>query len=241
MSHRFTKYKPNLMPTVRELVSVAQRNGIALPSIFLAIYARLYSAFKNRIDANTSERENTVVIGVYMANRDQGVDNLATSPTINLLPLRVDTQLAILESAGLIQRDLAQIGEVENISVGLWDIAEWTGVKVDTFVNYLRVPGEGDEFRRDVRGSDETAKTSNSEERKRDTVAEAGDVEFVVPRGLRDNVVKDTYLPSIDVEVAFRDGALDVGIFGPTELMDEQAAEDIMTKLKEELLSLVEG
>jgi hypothetical protein len=44
--------------------------------------------------------------------------------------------------------------------------------------------------------------------------------------------------PSIDVEVALRDGALDVGLFGPIEMMDDQTAEDLLVRLKEELFDL---
>jgi aryl carrier-like protein len=192
-TQRFTKYKPRLIQNGHQLVSLAQRNGIALPSIFLAAYAGLYSDFRSAPNLGMMEQEKTVVIGVYMANRDHTIEDLDTSPTVNLLPLRVTTGIGILESARMVQRDLARISEIEHVSVGLWEIAEWTGVKVDTFVNYLKLPGRGDEFRRDVRGSDKTT------ERNEVAVGVIPDLIFEVPMELRDNVVRDAYLVSYSI------------------------------------------
>jgi aryl carrier-like protein len=193
-SRRFFKYKPKLLPDGQRLVSLAQKNGISVPSIFLAVYARLYASFKIQQDTeDTPPKVDTVVIGVYMANREHALEGLATSPTVNLLPLCVNTQVAILDSAGLIQKDLAQISDVKNVSVGLWDIAEWTGVQVDTFVNYLRLPGEVDEFRRDIRGSDGIDKNVGG--KKYDT-SRSESKEFELPRELRPNAVNSAYLVS---------------------------------------------
>jgi aryl carrier-like protein/NRPS condensation-like uncharacterized protein len=256
LSQRFAKYSPKLISNGRSLVSLAQHHGISLPSIFLATYARLWSAFKDSTEQNSPARDDTVILGVYMANRDYDNNTLTTSPTVNLLPLRVTTQVSVLESAILIQRDLAQISETQNVSVGLWDIAEWTGVKVETFVNYLRLPGEGDEFKRDVRGIDGSVGTAESAKERPNADLVNGDMTFQLPRELRGNNVKDYYLvsssiplsyshtntkqPTIDVEVALRNGALDVGLFGPIKLMDEQAAEAFLDKLRSELIGLVD-
>ncbi|KAF2422748.1 hypothetical protein EJ08DRAFT_475481 [Tothia fuscella] len=243
---RISNYKPKLTPQAQGLVSFAQRNGISLPSLFLSIYARLHATHKGN-------KSSTTIIGVYIANRsDTHGEDLATSPTVNLLPLKIDIQGGILVSAKQIQSDLARISDVENVNVGLWQIERWTRVKVGTFVNYLRLPGEGDGdgFRRDVRVDEKEIRGggnvmgAGSDDMKQDDETKRNDGEetsetFAVPSELMGNTVKNVYVPSIDVEVALRDGALDVGIFAPIELMSEEQAEEMMANLHDQLMALV--
>jgi hypothetical protein len=47
------------------------------------------------------------------------------------------------------------------------------------------------------------------------------------------------FQPSIDVEVALRDGALDVGIFGPEHLMNEGQAGEMLKNLHDELVGMI--
>jgi hypothetical protein len=89
-----------------------------------------------------------VVLGIYLANRSH-IEHLPTlrSPTLNLVPLLVRSvsSTPLLDIAKQIQQDLQAIGSAENSAVGLWEIAAWTGVKVDTFVNFLRLPNTAEE------------------------------------------------------------------------------------------------
>jgi amino acid adenylation domain-containing protein len=111
--------------------------GVSLQALFFAAYAKYL--------AKSTENED-VVFGIYLANRSstEGMDSLPY-PTLSLVPLRARqpdvTDLATLAKA--IQQDLHRISSPENASVGLWEILDWTGVKVDSFVNFLSLPTDG--------------------------------------------------------------------------------------------------
>lgn len=83
-----------------------------------------------------------MVFGVYLANRS--TEEESQYPTLCLVPLRVQAAegLQLAEAAAKIQQNLHDISNVENVSVGLWEIKEWTGVVVDSFVNFLSLPGK---------------------------------------------------------------------------------------------------
>lgn len=44
---------------------------------------------------------------------------------------------------------------------------------------------------------------------------------------------------SIDIEVAMRGEAIDVGVFGPTALLDSNAADKLLARLKEGMSELL--
>lgn len=130
-------YQPRLLRTL-SLQGTARRHGVSTQAVFLAVYARLY--------ATKSERTETqdVVIGIYLANRALPMDNLSTAviPTLNLLPLRINAPLStpLVEVAKQIQHDLQTLNEPAYATSSLFDIHEWTGVKVNIFVNFLSLP-----------------------------------------------------------------------------------------------------
>jgi len=86
----------------------------------------------------------TVTIGIYLANRSFDIDGLPklAHPTFNVVPLRIKVSVDddVFDRAKNIQRDLARISEVENCGVSLKEIYEWTGVKIDSCVNFLKLP-----------------------------------------------------------------------------------------------------
>lgn len=137
MSTRSEGFKPSLIPA-KALGDSARQNGISIQALFLACYSRLYANL-----ANTPTKQD-IVLGVYLANRSLPISGIesAAIPTVNLLPLRVRTplQLHIVERAKQIQRDLQDIGDLANATASLWEIKNWTGVMVDTFVNFLTLP-----------------------------------------------------------------------------------------------------
>jgi amino acid adenylation domain-containing protein len=134
-------YHPALLEDTRGLDRLARKHGISMQSIFVATYAKLYAAL-------TRERKDKdVVIGIYLANRSHLTQNMseAAIPTVNLVPIRVrapqDTN--VLEVAAQVQHDVLEISTPVNSSVSLYEIFEWTGVQVDTFVNFLKLPDIG--------------------------------------------------------------------------------------------------
>lgn len=142
-------FKPSLLHT-STLETTARHHGISTQSLFLATCAKLYTA---RQCQPTSD----AVIGIYLANRALSIDNLPTSPipTVNLLPLRVRTPLTtrLVDAAIRIQNDLRALSEPVVATSSLAEIAEWTGIRVDTFVNFLSLPeSHDDESDQDAEG-----------------------------------------------------------------------------------------
>lgn len=130
-------FYPLLLRTV-SLEATARKNGISTQAFFLATYAKLYAALTR------TPHYHDISIGVYLANRSHPLADIATTaiPTVTLLPLRIGSPLnhPIIDLAAQIQNDLQQISDPVHASASLFEIAEWTGVKIDTFVNFLTLP-----------------------------------------------------------------------------------------------------
>jgi aryl carrier-like protein len=128
---------PTLLPT-KSLEDLARRNGISIQALFLATYANLY------VRITHAPKEHDVILGIYLANRALPIAGIETAaiPTVNLLPLRVRTSLAhnTIELAKQTQHDLQRISELANATASLYEIKQWTGVTVDSFVNFLTLP-----------------------------------------------------------------------------------------------------
>jgi amino acid adenylation domain-containing protein len=134
-------FKPEFLSTTSALEAAARKEGLTLQSLLFAAYARIYAQIARRSPSYNGGDD--VVTGIYLSNRSH-IDDLPDlrSPTLNLLPLlvRSASTVSLIESARQIQEDLQLIGTPENSAVGLWEIAKWANVKVDTFVNFQRLP-----------------------------------------------------------------------------------------------------
>lgn len=190
-------YLPNLLETSR-LEATARQHGVSTQALFLAVYTTLCAA--------RSERTKTqdIVIGIYLANRSLPIDNLSTAaiPTVNLLPLRIRAPLStpLLALATQIQQNLQFISEPSYATTSLHEIFEWTGVKIDTFVNFLTLPSTANE--------DETAGASASSNRKvritqkhdwHEAISRVNPLDHLhweTPEGLVDERVNAAYLVS---------------------------------------------
>jgi len=138
-------FKPSLLSATSTLESTARRENLTPQSILFAAHAKVYARLARQTQSDTTNED--VVLGIYLAGRSH-IEHLPTlrSPTLNLVPLLVRnvSSIPLLSIAKQIQQDLQTIGSAENSGVGLWEIAAWTGVKVDTFVNFLRLPEADD-------------------------------------------------------------------------------------------------
>lgn len=146
-------FKPNLSSKINAFESLARTNNVTTQSLFLAVFARLYASMTH------TPPDSDIIIGIYLANRSlPSIPNLSESPipAVNLVPLRVHRPLETspLGAAARIQRDLHEIGNVENVGVALWEISEWIGVQVDCWVNFLRLPDADSSSRRDSSSGD---------------------------------------------------------------------------------------
>ncbi|KAF2644626.1 nonribosomal peptide synthetase-like protein 2 [Massarina eburnea CBS 473.64] len=230
-------FKPGLISEVGRLDTIARKHGITTQSLFLAVYTRLHA----RLTSTPSDRD--VVIGIYLANRSLPIPNLvqATIPTLNLVPLRVSMPLEAdtLDVAAQIQYDMQEISSAENAGVALWEIQEWCDVRVDCWVNFLKLPNsEGD------KGDAEECVKIFPSQRWSEAVAgvvEMTTTEFSAPEEMVNKRVNETYPHSIDVEATIRNNSLDVGIFAPQEMLGLPDSERLMEDIKLELLELMGG
>lgn len=128
---RVSFFKRAAVSDTSRLKALCSQHGISIQSVFLAAYARVLSTLSGSDD---------VVFGVYIANR--GSDQDLSFPTLCLVPLRVRAQrnFDVAEVASAIQRDLFEVSRPENVNAGLWEIKDWTGVVVESFVNFLSLP-----------------------------------------------------------------------------------------------------
>lgn len=134
-TERVSYLKKGALPNIEHLRKHASSNGISLQSLFLAAYAKTLC-----VDDKTQEGLKTVIFGIYLANRDTQSDGLsAIYPTLNLVPLRVGFSpgVNLITVAAAVQKDLQLIQSDGMAHVGLWEIYNWTGIQIQTFVNFL--------------------------------------------------------------------------------------------------------
>lgn len=120
------------------LRSLCAIHGISLQAVFLAAYAKVLATLSGE------SNERAVVFGVYLATRD--ANPTLPYPTLCLVPLRVNIPrtFQLVDVAAAVQRDLQLVSDPAHVGVGLWEVKAWTGMVVDSFVNFLRLPeGEG--------------------------------------------------------------------------------------------------
>ncbi|KAK5125699.1 hypothetical protein LTR85_011973 [Meristemomyces frigidus] len=229
-------FKPGLFTEAAVLEELARKEGVTIQALLFAAYAKVYTGLAVVKDDN-AERAEDVVLGIYLANRSHlpELDQL-TAATLNLVPLLVRSprQRSLLDVAKQIQTDLQEIGTAQNSAVGLWEIAEWTGVKVDTFVNFLKLPEQHED------GG--TAAEQNGvvlrETGERTTAAYArvtepdDDIDFKPPKELQQMKLADAYQHSLDLEATVANGALDIGVFCPEAMLGLEVAEKVVEEMR---------
>ncbi|KAJ3493844.1 hypothetical protein NLG97_g4473 [Lecanicillium saksenae] len=204
------------------LGEVAASHGISVQSLALAAYA---------LSIPCQQSFDSIIFGIYLANRSNE-DIPDTLPTLNLVPLRVfvNTDETIVQIAQRIHNDMHQISSDGNAQVGLWEIAQWTGIKVDRFVNFLTLPAAEDiDDKSDVtlRPVSNNVITVGDEAAPTNSEAELASV--------RNNASRDAYPDSVDVEFAVRNGHLDIGVFGPQAIITDQGANELLHQIVERL------
>ncbi|RPA83004.1 hypothetical protein BJ508DRAFT_77443 [Ascobolus immersus RN42] len=255
-SSRTAIYKPSLMPSVASLEALSRKEGVSLQALLIALFAKTYAttlAFSDRplsppasIPASPSSDSNKnldnafqrkdLVIGFYLANRNLPIDGIDTAsfPTINVVPLRLRNPRAtsLLRLARNIQRDLADITTEGRSLVPLHQIAAWTGVKVDTFFNYLKLDVPS------VYGAEGATSKSLIEHYSIDeTMQPISNFDAENPP-LKGSVARRDVRTNMDVEMAVRNGALDMGIFANGKCVSVGEVDGLMKALVKEAASL---
>ncbi|KAL1852944.1 NRPS protein [Paecilomyces lecythidis] len=246
-------YRPGLISGISRIEMGARQHAISIQALFLAAYARIQSQLAK---SNGASGPDQVIVGIYLANRGhdlEGLEELA-GPTLNIVPLKIENAAASGESlfglAQRIQKDMQEIGRIEYSGVSLVEIADWTGVRVDTCVNFLRLPesrpeqDHGDKQHVVVEPVDpqeiEVLPTGNNgtdEHQDHRLAVDGQDNKRSVAPG-RAEFLADIFKPTIDIEAAVRGDALDVGVFGPESVVNEARAEAILADLRREMLSI---
>ena len=136
-------YRPGLVPNMSRVEMTAKLQGLSVQSIFLAVYARVHA----QIFPSSASGSGSLVVGLYLANRSYVTEGLSDliAPTVNIVPLRLDNKFSskddsIFTAAQKIQDDINLISGIAYAGVSLVEIAEWTGVRINTCINFLRLP-----------------------------------------------------------------------------------------------------
>ena len=240
---RIERFNPRLFETSK-LKNLLTREGLSIQSLFFAICGRLYARLRS--ENRQSDEVDHVVIGIYLANRSLDIPDLPSfaAPTLNIVPLKVNISrdVGLLRAAKEVQDDLVQISKAENCGVSLREVYEWTGERLDFVVNFLKVPGSGDDEKDEdeeqdakqrrvrVRHADGEIK-EEMRSMKHDRAAASPFLDDTAPS----EAELECCIPTIDIEARLEDGWLGVGIFAPEGMMDEKGLDRLMEEIMERL------
>lgn len=130
--------KPAAVQGVSGLVELCKKKGISLQALFFSAYAEFVASLAAE---RAGKRPESVVFGVYLANRTEVNEPGARFyPFLRLVPIRVLLRegWSVVDAAVEVQRDIHAVSSAVNVEVGLWEIKDWTGITVDSFVNFLQ-------------------------------------------------------------------------------------------------------
>ncbi|TFB02754.1 Hydroxamate-type ferrichrome siderophore peptide synthetase [Trichoderma ghanense] len=235
--HRVSHLRQSAVSDITHLQAAAKERGISLQALLFAAYAKVLASGDETGNVHDDDDgKNTVVFGVYLANRTDEALPLIY-PTLNLVPLRVRLAAneSILDVAAEIQEDIHLIAAEGRADVGLWEIAAWTGVKVTSFVNFLTLPDTSSVEEED--GSPTTLKLLPVEKDDVDKgvlpagVAEEEEVEEATHSSLLKNTVRDAFPAAIDIEASIHGTSLDIGVFGSRQRISQEGAIDLVDEI----------
>lgn len=245
-SPRTELFVPNLT-TIKSIESIARGAGLGTQAILFSTIARVYA---QAIAPGKGKHPDTTIVGLYLANRSLDVEGLSDlmAPTFNIVPLKVKTALStnILEAAREIQADLQEITRAEHCGVSLRDIHAWTGILVDCYINFLRLPDvEAGTVRTKTQSGSEVEIRHAEGELREHAKALVRVEESISPYVREENVNEDDTrwcLPALDVEAKIDgDGTLAVGMFAPRDMFDEEGVSRLMEELRIALEDVAEA
>ncbi|KAF5617072.1 hypothetical protein F52700_12714 [Fusarium sp. NRRL 52700] len=227
VKNRISHLNESAIPDVSQIQATSAQSRISLQSWFLAAYAKVLATQTKTPD------NGSVVFGMYLANRAAASDRLPqVYPTLNLVPLRVDSpiELPLLSVAKNIQRDIHQITSDGRSDVGLWEIDQWTGVQVKSFVNFLSLSDDTDLVESSVTVLSQEI-TDNSYHCHLPAQFEAARQESLVVKGIP---------LAVDVEASVDKGRLAIGIFGSRQQISRKEAVLVASSIADTLRHAIE-
>ncbi|KAF2226238.1 peptide synthetase [Elsinoe ampelina] len=222
-------FTPSALPITSDVQTRLRSTGLSLQSLFFAAYAKIY--------AETNNRNDDLVIGIYLANRTEQTERLAV-PTVNLLPVRVRSPKATNVSivAKQIQNDVKKISEDGINQTSLWEIEQWTGVKVDVFLNFVKLPAEDERETKEAQIRIVNVDVDDEHEfKERAVVIPAEEQGWTLPKELAGSGVEGAYPPSIDIEATARNNKLAIGVFGFEGVIKLEEARQVLDGIKKEM------
>ncbi|RYP80545.1 hypothetical protein DL769_002429 [Monosporascus sp. CRB-8-3] len=215
--------KRNAVPNLSRLKHLTSTHGVTLQALFFAGYAKVLVRHQGQRSIRVDD---DVVFGVYFANRTNAPElEYLPFPTLSILPLRVRSpgSKPIHLLAGEVQNDLLHISAFENATAGLWEIHQWTGVQIDTFVNFLSLPGD---FKNEDKVSVEEVPADTAPLR-----VNGGSLpQLACPDApsLSKNPVRNCYVDAVDIEVAVRGESMDIGVFSSSSSYSQAEASEMV-------------
>ncbi|KAI1632965.1 amino acid adenylation domain-containing protein [Biscogniauxia mediterranea] len=223
------EFQKNVFGDLARLKRLCSEHGITIQALFFAAYSRVLA---RRRHSRGVEGDN-VVFGIYLANRSSLPDlETVPLPTLNILPLRVVDPLKkdIGTLAAEIQKDIFDISGFEHASASLWEIHKWTGVQIDTFVNFLSLPDSPSAIDGGSISISEVPDLESSPTQNAAGVASylaRPDAETLLP-----NVVRESYyVDAVDIEVAVRSESMDIGVFCPSSRFSSSQAQELIREI----------
>ena len=196
---RIEMFESGIVHSLPALEEAARASSLTVNCLFLAAYSQVYAQkFMNK-----SADADYILVGIYLANRSFAMQDILEdpSPTVNMVPLRVRVGGSLQEAAQQIQEDLQDLQSLEIATTSLWEIYQWTGVKIDTFCNFLRIPEQDAEEENDTR--EQKIKYFSPDKRRswRRVVPKPepieSDVRVKIKEIIGDSPVKEAYLVSL--------------------------------------------
>ncbi|EOA83000.1 uncharacterized protein SETTUDRAFT_141443 [Exserohilum turcica Et28A] len=228
-------FKPSIVPT-SNLEATARKHGVSTQALFLAVYA------KHHARLHAGDTNDTVILGIYLANRSLAIDAISSAPipTLNLLPIRITSPLSrpIPAVAAQIQHDLRRLSDAAIASTSLAEISTWTGIQPDAFVNFLSLPDAVAPSVSQGQPQHESASVRiHATQQWQDSVSTTCAVQHLpqdsddILAEMRNEAANHMYLHAIDVEATVRHGKLDIGVFAPGEMLGLERAEHLVEGL----------
>ncbi|KAL7621778.1 hypothetical protein AAE478_007277 [Parahypoxylon ruwenzoriense] len=213
-------FRRNAIRDISKLRKISSAHGTTLQALFFAAYSKVLASLQRHGETSL---DTDIVFGIYLANRSSfGNLEEAPFPTLNIVPVVVKKPLvrSILSVAIEIQKDIFEISSFDNASIGLWEIHDWTGIQVETFVNFLIPP-------------DSTTTRTNPSIRVTEMAApEANKPPQHLAKPNSDSVssnkVNDAFFHAVDIEVALHGNAVDIGVFSPLSHFSHSQAEGVI-------------
>ncbi|KAK9235322.1 hypothetical protein V1525DRAFT_434800 [Lipomyces kononenkoae] len=211
------EFQQDCLVSAPKISSYCREQGFSISSLLFAAYALVYH---REVLRSTSHK---VVFGVYNSGRTENIAGLSdlAFPTVNVHPLVVYIRPSLTALAHDIHKKMLEISKESRSQVSLFDIKRWTGVSINSAVNFLEGVGDTSQRRISVfdHVSDETADTKRVSHRGQQ-----------LAHMLDHNLAKDAMNINVDVELSLLNNKLNVGVFYIASALNGCAGKDIIAE-----------